>query len=199
MQENRIIEEQDIFMKRKPTKYTRELVLDFLNDQSSDFGVATQFELQEKLEAYIAKNQEKYDVVPDQPDISRALTLAMSKTYEKQKRTYALVKEGKHYFFTSKETVLTELFKLEYLKETVHRLSNNTLVFDLKRNNHEEFIDIVEKKISPNMLWGNYSQENYLFLMFDDQRGDFTVNFEAFANFFKRKREYETYLNLTRR
>ncbi len=199
MQENRIIEEQDIFMKRKPTKYTRELVLDFLNDQSSDFGVATQFELQEKLEAYIAKNQEKYDVVPDQPDISRALTLAMSKTYEKQKRTYALVKEGKHYFFTSKETILTELFKLEYLKETVHRLSNNTLVFDLKRNNHEEFIDIVEKKISPNMLWGNYSQENYLFLMFDDQRGDFTVNFEAFANFFKRKREYETYLNLTRR
>lgn len=199
MQENRIIEEQDIFMKRKPTKYTRELVLDFLNDQSSDFGVATQFELQEKLEAYIAKNQEKYDVVPDQPDISRALTLAMSKTYEKQKRTYALVKEGKHYFFTSKETILTELFKLEYLKETVHRLSNNTLVFDMKRNNHEEFIDIVEKKISPNMLWGNYSQENYLFLMFDDQRGDFTVNFEAFANFFKRKKEYETYLNLTRR
>ena len=197
--QNRIFEEQDIFMKRKPTKYTRELVLDFLNDQSSDFGVATQFELQEKLEAYIAKNQEKYDVVPDQPDISRALTLAMSKTYEKQKRTYAFVKKGKHYFFTSKETILTELFKLEYLKETVHRLSDNTLVFDLKRNNHEEFIDIVEKKISPNMLWGNYSQENYLFLMFDVQRGDFKVNFEAFANFFKRKRAYESYLNLTRR
>ena len=75
--QNRIFEEQDIFMKRKPTKYTRELVLDFLNDQSSDFGVATQFELQEKLEAYIAKNQEKYDVVPDQPDISRALATAL--------------------------------------------------------------------------------------------------------------------------
>ena len=197
--ENRIIEEQDMSMKRKPTKYTRGLVLDFLRDQQSDFGVATQAELQERLEDYIGSNQDKYDVVPDQPDISRALTLAMSKTYEKDGQTYAFVKKGKHYFFTPKETVLTELFKLEYLNESVHRLSDNTLVFEFNRDKHKEFLEIVEKKFSPKMLWGKYSQEDYLFLMFDVQRGDFQTNFKTFAEFFDRKTKYETYLNLTRR
>ena len=188
------------FAYKKVSPYDVTLIIDFLDGQDRSFSFSTQNELYEYLKAFVNDNMEKYDKVPDQPTISRALPFVMEETFFKDEQTYGLVKVKKNYFFIPKETSLTNLFELDikYLKESVHALSNNTLVFCFDEGKHQIFVNTIKASFSSSMLWGNYSQGDYLFLMFDDSRADWESNFKIFKKFFVRRTEYERFNMLSK-
>ena len=198
---NKILEgTEQRYISRKASKYATNLVESFLNDQKCNYGFLTQYDFRTDLESYVSDNSNDFDNVPDLPNISRALSLAKDKTFLKDGQTFAFLRVGKGYTFIPKETILNELFELDgiYLKDSVYELSEATLVFSIVPDSHGRFIDVLNEKISSRMLWGHFSQGDYLFLMFDKSRNDFEANIKLFKEFFKRKDNYRNYkmLNL---
>lgn len=198
---NKIIEgTEQRYISRKASKYATKLVEDFLNAQKCDYGFYTQYDFRTDLESYVSDNSNDFDSVPDLPNISRALSLVKDKTFLKDGQTFAFLRVGKGYTFIPKETVLNELFELNgiYLKDSVHEMSETTLVFSIAPDSHDHFIEVLNKKFSSKMLWGHFSQGDYLFLMFDKSRSDFKSNIKLFKEFFQRKDNYRNYkmLNL---
>lgn len=184
---------------RKATKEATDLVIEFLRKQGIEYEFETQKELAEAVQNYLKKNGRLKDGEkgPDQSTISRAKEIIMSTPFKNKddaddKGEYYIVKENNKYQFKYKSNKLTSLFKLKnlYLKNSVHVLSPNTIIFCIAKHRHDDFIKKINEEFPPTMLWDYYSQGNLLFLLFDSNQPNWEVNFNIFCDFFKSMEEY---------
>lgn len=183
---------------RKATKEAIGYVIEFLRKQGIEYRFKTQKDLAKDVQNYLKKTGKLKDGEkgPDQSTISRAKETIMStpfKDKDDDKGEYYIVKEDNIYQFKYKSNKLTSLFKLRglYLKNSVHILSPNTLVFCIAQNRHNSFIKTINEDFSPNMLWDYYSKGNLLFLLFDSSQPNWEKDFSIFCDFFKTMEEYK--------
>ena len=180
---------------RKASKDVINALIDFFEEQNSDYTFETQEQLSSVLEDFLtAKGKLKEEVKgPHQTTISRAMPEVIERPYLKGKKYFFIEKSYKGYYFAQKDSELTDLFKLRnaYLKQSVHVMSENTIVFCINNDKHQKFIQVLHEHFPTDMLWGYSSLGNYLYLMFDTKQNDWKAYFNVFRFFFENMREYK--------
>lgn len=195
--------------KRKVPEDVMDAVEYFLESKSYTYSFSTQEKLISDMKEFLSNNNKKVPEGLIQSNISRALKKAMTLCFLKgNNETYVLVKEkgklplsfkdsqGKkigRYHFIKMDTALVPLFELKdcYIKESLHIMSHNTLVFNIPKNKHEIFVDTLIKYFSSDTLWDYSSLENHIILMFNYKTNSQQAICSLFKNFFEIKKKYE--------
>ncbi|MBR2071556.1 MAG: hypothetical protein IJ963_04005 [Phascolarctobacterium sp.] len=168
---------------------------DFLRSKFASYSFETQEELVSDLKQFLINNNQSVYVGITQPNISRALKILMKHSYLKGNQIYTLVKSPKKYHFVRMDAGLIPLFKFVNAKEdkdSLHILSENTLVFCIPKDKHEAFIATLEEHFPTDTLWDYSSLEKHLMLMFNTATPEQEANCKLFKRFFEIKKEYES-------
>lgn len=112
------------------------------------------------------------------------------------KNRYGIVKTDTKYIFVlrnaTREMVPLYEAKNIFSKESVHRMSDNTLVFKLiKDSTHlNDFVKTMRKNLPKELFWGLSRHGSYLYMMFDEHYDGYERYYNAFLHFFKKRTEY---------
>ena len=132
-----------------------------------------------------------------QSSISRALkNLFKYDMVDPDKNRYGIVKYGGAYYLRPR-AVAGEMIPLYEAKnifreESVHRLSDTTLVFKLiKDSKHlKEFMKTLKKFLPQGLFWGFSRRWTYLYMMFNEDYTGYSKYHEMFLHFFEKRAEY---------
>jgi len=132
-----------------------------------------------------------------QSSISRALKRLLAyNMVDSDKNEYGIVKLGGSYYLRPRavagEMVPLYLAKNIFREESVHRLSDTTLVFKLiKDSKHlKEFMKILKTSLPQRLFWGFSRQGTYLYIMFNESYTNYENYYNAFLHFFEKRAEH---------
>jgi hypothetical protein len=215
------IKNQKISLKpqREVPKHVMKAVEEFLDNKFPNYSFNTQEDLISDMKAYYKEKNKETPEGLIQSNISRALKKAMTLCFlNSSNNPYVLVKEkGKlpvsfknskvnkigRYHFIKMDIAFIPLFKLQdcYIKDSLHIMSHNTLVFNIPKSKHKIFVDTLIEHFPPDTLWDYSSLENHIILMFNFKTKSQQAICALFKTFFKMKQQYEAtnpdYVNKT--
>lgn len=152
----------------------------------------TQDNLNDKLKSHFMLEKKLF-----QSSISRALKRLLAyNLVDSDKKEYGIVKFGGSYYLRPRavagEMVPLYLAKNIFREESVHRLSDTTLVFKLiKDSKHlKEFMKILKASLPQRLFWGFSRQGTYLYIMFNESYTSYSKYYNAFLHFFEKRAEY---------
>ena len=186
-------------MKYKVTYFSAQKTVEhmlrlFLHSKGHTRVFDNQNHIIEELRSFLKINNMNVPKTLTQPNISKALSIIKYTSFPKNNGTYMFIKTKGKYRFVPLDTALVPLFKLEkiYLKESVHIISENTVVFPIDKENHQIFIATLNENLPHDTLWHFESLEKSLILMLNNKTKKQQASCKLFREFFELKKEFES-------
>ena len=131
--------------------------------------------------------------MPKQPAISKALKQIAKEVFAFKEGKYVYIEKPDGYGFYDQIWEFVALFEehFAFKKNTVFRMSYNTLVFHLSELDADRFAEKIEAIFPSQLFWGISVQGEYVYLMFAHKKID---DIDYFNHFRKLIPEYMRYL-----
>lgn len=167
-----------------------DLVINYIAKYRLDTCVENQTDLANDL-----KKEFHLTKAPNQGSISRAFKKLRAHSFTFDDDTvYELVKIDGAWQFKMKDNDMKKLYKFKtvFQQESVHKLSDNTLVFNVVADKEKVrgFIRAIKNHLPIDMLWGISHHDEHLFLMFNEDSKHFKFHYSLFSDFFKNRAMY---------
>ena len=131
--------------------------------------------------------------MPKQPAISKAMKQIAKEVFAFKEGKYVYIEKPDGYGFYDQIWEFVALFEehFDFKTSTVFRMSTNTLVFHLNKQDIDRFVGKIKAIFPEKLFWGISVQDEYVFLMFACKKID---DIDYFQHFRKLIAEYLRYL-----
>lgn len=155
-------------------------------------GKNTTFQSHEEIRLALGERFPE-DPVPKQPAISKAMKQIAKEIFVFKEGKFIFIETPNGYEFYDQIWEFVTLFEehFNFKKNTVFRMSKNTLVFHLDKQDVDRFVEKIKAIFPEKLFWGISVQEEYVYLMFANKKID---GIEYFNNFRILVPEYLRYL-----
>lgn len=133
------------------------------------------------------------DPVPKQPAISKAMKQITKEIFVFKEGKFIFIETPKGYEFYDQIWEFIALFEehFNFKKNTVFRMSKNTLVYHLDKQDVDRFVEKTKAIFPEKLFWGISVQDEYVFIMFARKKID---DIDYFQHFRRLVPEYMRYL-----
>ena len=133
--------------------------------------------------------------IPKQPAISKAMKQLTQATFEFDEGNFTYIETQYDYRFYEGIYECLALFdeRFDFVRHTVFEINEKTLVFRVTEKDAAKFAAKIEASFPDKLFWGISVQNEYVYLMFNENSIEYDEYFGYFKNFFK---DYMLYLLL---
>ena len=159
-----------------------------------ELGVNHRFKSHEEIRLALGERFPN-EPTPKQPAISKAMKQITQATFEFDEGNFTYIETQYDYRFYEGIYECLALFdeRFDFIKHTVFEINKKTLVFRVSEKDAERFAAKIEASFPGKLFWGISVQNEYVYLMFDENTTEYDEYFGYFNNFFK---DYMLYLLL---